>query len=134
MKKRIDGFCPDFSRLHDRRDERVGRYRFDEEFKRSAGSNVHLEYFTQTGSDANNSLYDIAEKAVDEQERLGLRPRREKGPGTPQAEILVLDGVYGAGNGRMARVGLRTKDPHNKDLRMDSPETQNWNPHETTSS
>lgn len=59
----------------------------------------------QTGSDANNLLYDIAALSI---EAKGLMPAAD-------AEILVFSGNYGAGRGKMRRFSERMANPAEKE-------------------
>ncbi len=70
--------------------------------------------FTLTGSDANNLLYDLADMAA----------KTERG----KAEILVFDGVYGAGRGRMQEVGYLRHGSKRRDLILTSPDTTEMHP------
>jgi acetylornithine/succinyldiaminopimelate/putrescine aminotransferase len=90
---------------------------FEKAWSAIAPQNVHSPtVFTLTGTDANNLLYDLADQAT----------HVEKG----KAEILVFDGAYGGGSGRISRVGRRpNRDPSGKDFLITSPTSPTLNPH-----
>lgn len=72
---------------------------FEQAWSKIAPSRVEPpSIFTMTGTDANNSLYDIAERVVKKRK---FRLFYQKGP----AEILGFRGIYGGGSGRIARLG-----------------------------
>jgi acetylornithine/succinyldiaminopimelate/putrescine aminotransferase len=92
------------------------RSTFDDAWRKAAPKNVlPPERFTLTGTDANNSLYDIAEQVI--------KMKKLNGP----AEIITFNGSYAGVNGKISRIGKlgKKKDPN---LIIESPHSPYWNP------
>jgi glutamate-1-semialdehyde aminotransferase len=96
---------------------------FSDAWKRAAPENVAPpRRFSLTGTDANNSLYEIAEEVV-KNKKNSWNYRNLSGP----AEIITFDGSYGGANGKIAKIGMLGHNK-NKDLIIESPDTIFWNP------
>ena len=70
---------------------------------------VRMHSFFQTGSDANNHLYQIANKT-----EVKRKSSTDSNFNPPEKEILFLSGIYGAGRGKMSKAGM-----YGHDTRMD---------------
>jgi hypothetical protein len=81
--------------LLDPADPLLKRYRAT--WRRALGDDYVPVAFTQTGSDANNLLLDIAELVA--QQRVGSRERQRAG-------LVIIGGAYVAGRGPLARAGF----------------------------
>ncbi len=89
---------------------------FSQAWKRAVPPNVSAPTrFALTGTDANNSLYDIAEDVV--------RRKKVKGP----AEIIAFEGSYAGVNGKISKLG-HMGNRQDRSLLIESPHTPYWNP------
>lgn len=78
--------------------------------------NLYVEAFVQTGSDANNLFYDVANSVASRHLNKKVR----------DAEILYFDGVYGGVRGRIADAGMMRNNLD--EYKIVSPHTAYWLP------
>lgn len=80
---------------------------------------VRVQGFFQTGSDANNALYDLATTTW--RRRKVIMNLHDENQTNQDGEILFLSKIYGEGRGKMSRVGTYGNDRSLKDWVIESP-------------
>lgn len=92
-------------------------------WKKLVPSNVEVpKNFFLTGSDANNSLYDLA---------LQICQKRNSKYIVRSAEILCMDKIWGGGRGKISGLGFMDPDDSLDDFRIPAPLSKKWNDTET---
>ena len=94
--------------------------RFSEKGIELLYNKLDLVHFFQTGSDANNFFYEIANTTWHQR----AKAKGFKLDESQTGEILVFDGAFGAGRGRLEGLGLINPDPARAKWRITSPHTK----------
>jgi 4-aminobutyrate aminotransferase-like enzyme len=103
----------------EQQNESVSIKNFTEIWKKLAPSNVEVpKTFYLTGSDANNSLYDLA---------LQITQKKYPNEKIINGEILCMDKIWGGGRGKISGMGFLKDNPNLNDFRIPCPYTEYWN-------
>ena len=95
---------------------------FGKIWKKLVPSNVEIpKNFYLTGSDANNSLYDLA---------LQICQKKQPDYIIRSAEIISMDKIWGGGRGKIAGLGFMDPDESLDEFRIPAPITKKWNNNE----